>query len=61
VGQESRRDFAGSSVSWSLLRLKSKCQPELGFPLKGQLGKALHGSKHMGLLAGSTVSCGLLD
>lgn len=56
MGQESRHDFAGSSVSWSLLRLQSKCQPELGSPLKAQLGKALHGSKHMGLLEGSTVS-----
>ena len=56
MGQESRRDFVGSSVSCSLLRLQSKYQPEMGSPLKAQLGKALRGSKHMGLLAGSTVS-----
>lgn len=61
MGQESRHDFAGSSVLWSLLRLQLKCQPELGSPLKAQLGKALPGSKHMGSLAGSRVSYGLLD
>lgn len=46
MGQEFRSDFTRSITSGFLLRLKSKCWPELRSHLKVLLGKYLHLSAH---------------